>query len=327
MRHRVSARTGLRFSELCFGAAPIGNAFGAVCDDDARAAVDAAWEAGVRYFDTAPHYGLGLSERRLGSALAARPREDYLLSTKVGRLLVPDPTAAGRRDQEFDVPADSRRVWDFSRNGVLRSLEGSLERLGVDRVDIVLVHDPDEHEDVARREAVPALIELREQGVIRAVGLGMNQAEMLTRFVRDTDVDVVLVAGRWTLLDRRAGKELLPLALERGVGVIAGAPFNSGVLATSSPPDGATFGYVPASADVLARARRMASVAAQADVPLPAAALQFPLRHSAVLTVAAGFRSAREVREAVDNLAVRVPDALWAELDVVGGPAGNQASP
>jgi D-threo-aldose 1-dehydrogenase len=327
MRYRVSGRTRLRFSELCFGAAPIGNAFGAVSEDDARAAVGAAWEAGVRYFDTAPHYGLGLSERRLGRALAARPREEYVLSTKVGRLLVPDPAGAGRRDQDFDVPADSRRVWDFSRDGVLRSLEGSLERLGVDRVDIVLVHDPDEHEDVARREAVPALIELREQGVIRAVGLGMNQAEMLTRFVRDTDIDVVLVAGRWTLLDRRAAKELLPLAHERGVGVIAGAPFNSGVLATSAPPDNATFGYAPASADVLARARRLASVASQADVPLPAAALQFPLRHPAVLTVAAGFRSAREVREAVDNLAVPVPDALWPELDAVGTPAGSQASP
>jgi len=327
MRHRVSARTDLRFSELCFGAAPIGNAFGAVSEDDARKAVDAAWEGGVRYFDTAPHYGLGLSERRLGRALASRPREEYLLSTKVGRLLVPDPAGAGRRDLDFDVPADSHRVWDFSRGGVLRSLEGSLERLGVDRVDIVLVHDPDEHEDIARREAVPALIELREQGVVRAVGLGMNQAEMLARFVRDTDVDIVLVAGRWTVLDRRAGEELLPLALERGVGVIAAAPFNSGVLATSAPADGATFNYAPASADVLARARQLASVTAQAQVPLPAAALQFPLRHPAVLTVSAGFRSAREVRAAVDNLAVPVPDALWAELDAVGSPAGSQASP
>jgi D-threo-aldose 1-dehydrogenase len=319
MRHRVSPRTGLRFSELCFGAAPIGNAFFAVTEDDARAAVDAAWEGGVRYFDTAPHYGLGLSERRLGRALAGRPREEYILSTKVGRLLVPDPDGAGRRDQDFDVPADVRRMWDFSRDGVLRSLEGSLQRLGVDRVDVVLVHDPDEHEDIARREAVPALAELREQGVIRAVGLGMNQAEMLARFVRDTDVDVVLVAGRWTLLDRRAGEELLPLALERGVGVIAAAPFNSGVLATSPPADGATFDYAPAPADVLARARRLGSTTAQAGVPPPAAALQFPLRHPAVLTVAAGFRSAWEVRQAVDNLAAPVPDALWAELDAAVG--------
>src|SRR3954462_14542432 len=314
MRQRVHPRTGLRVSELCFGGAPIGNLFSEVTEDDARSAVDAAWDAGVRIFDTAPHYGLGLSERRLGRALASRPREEYLLSTQVGPLLVPDPAGAGRRDLDFDVPADSHRVWDFSRDGVLRSLEGSLERLGVDRVDIVLVHDPDEPEDIARREAVPALIELREQGVIRAVGLGMNQAEMLTRFVRDTDIDVVLVAGRWTLLDQRAGKELLPLAHERGVGVIAGAPFNSGVLATSAPPDNATFGYAPASADVLARARRLASVASQADVPLPGAALPFPLLHPGVPTLAAGFRSAREGREAGDNLAVPVPAALWAEL-------------
>src|SRR3954447_16051566 len=287
MRQRVHPRTGLRLSELCFGGAPIGNLFSAVTEDGARSAVDAAWDAGVRIFDTAPHYGLGLAERRLGRALAARPREEYLLSTKVGRLLVPDPAGAGRRDQQFDVPADSRRVWDFSRDGVLRSLEGSLERLGVDRVDLVLVHDPDEHEDVARREAVPALIELREQGVIRAVGVGMNQAPMLTRFVRDTDVDVVLVAGRWTLLDRRAGDELLPLALERGVGVLAAAPFNSGLLATPEPAEGATFDYRRVPPHRLALARRLASVAAANGVPLPAAALRFPLRSPAVLTVPA----------------------------------------
>jgi D-threo-aldose 1-dehydrogenase len=326
---RVHSRTGLSFTELDFGSGPIGNFAGAVPEEQAQAAVDAAWECGVRVFDTAPHYGVGLAERRLGRALAGRPRDEYVLTTKVGRLLVPDPDGAGRRDdQGFDVPADWRREWDFSRDGVRRSLEESLQRLGLDRIDLVLVHDPDEHEDVARREAIPALIELREQGVVRAVGAGMNQAEMLARFVRDTDVDIVLVAGRWTLLDRTAGEELLPLALERGVGVIAAAPFNSGVLATSEPSDETTFDYAPASADVLARARRLASVAAQAGVPLPAAALQFPLRHPAVLTVAAGFRSAREVREAVDNLAAPVPAGLWAELDaVVDDPARNPASP
>ena len=316
MRQRLHPRTGLRLSELCFGAGPIGNLYSVVSDDDARAAIDAAWNAGVRVFDTAPHYGLGLSERRLGRALAGRPRQEYVLSTKVGRLLVPDPSGAGRRDdQGFDVPADHRRVWDFSRRGVLASLEASLERLGVDRVDLVLVHDPDEHEEAARREAVPALVELREQGVIRAVGVGMNQAEMLTRFVRETDVDVVLVAGRWTLLDRRAGESLLPPALERGVGVIAAAPFNSGLLATTTPGESATFDYGPVPADLLAAARRLASLTAEAGVPLPAAALQFPLRHPAVLGVATGLRSAEEVRQAVANLDVPVPETLWAELD------------
>jgi D-threo-aldose 1-dehydrogenase len=324
MRQRVHPRTGLRLSELCFGGAPIGNLFSAVTEDGARSAVDAAWDAGVRIFDTAPHYGLGLAERRLGRALAARPREDYLLSTKVGRLLVPDLSGAGRRDEQgFDVPADHRRVWDFSRGGVLASLEGSLERLGLDRVDVVLVHDPDEHEEVARREAIPALVELREQGVVRAVGVGMNQAAMLERFVRETDVDLVLVAGRWTLLDRSAGESLLPAALERGVGVIAGAPFNSGLLATQTPGEGGTFDYAPVPGDLLARARRLAAVTAGAGVPLPAAALQFALRHPAVLAVAAGLRSAEEVRQAAAHLAFAVPDALWAELDAVGaGPGG-----
>jgi D-threo-aldose 1-dehydrogenase len=318
--HRVHSRTGLRFTELDFGSGPIGNFGGAVPEEQAQATVDAAWDGGVRVFDTAPHYGVGLAERRLRQALARRPRDDYVLTTKIGRLLVPDPDGAGRRDDEgFEVPAAWRREWDFSRDGVRRSLEESLQRLGLDRVDVVLVHDPDEHEDVARREAIPALIELREQGVIRAVGAGMNQAEMLARFVRDTDVDVVLVAGRWTLLDRRAGEELLPLALERGVGVIAAAPFNSGVLATPAPAQGASFDYAPAPSDVLERVRRLGAVAAEAGVPLAAAALQFPLRHPAVLTVAAGFRSPAEVRQAVSALAVPLPDGLWAELDAAAG--------
>ncbi|MEV4048288.1 aldo/keto reductase, partial [Streptomyces sp. NPDC049744] len=230
MRSRTPAR-GPELTELGLGAAQLGNLFRETSDADAQGAVDAAWDSGVRYFDTAPHYGLGLSERRLGAALARRPRAEYTVSTKVGRLLVPSPETAHRQDDGgFAVPASFRRVWDFSRDGILRSLEGSLTRLGLDHVDIVYLHDPDDHWRQASTTGVDTLVELRDQGVVKAVGAGMNQAAMLTEFVRRSDVDLVMVAGRHTLLDRSARDELLPLARKRGVGVVAAAGYNSGLL-------------------------------------------------------------------------------------------------
>ncbi|WP_406312277.1 aldo/keto reductase [Streptosporangium sp. NBC_01639] len=297
-----------------FGSAPIGNLFTAVGDDEAKATVDAAYDAGFRYFDTAPHYGLGLSERRLGAALAGRPRDSYTLSTKVGRLLVPaaDGGPAGRDDQGFDVPADLRRVWDFSRDGVRRSLEESLLRLGLDTVDIVLIHDPDDHWEQAVSEAYPALAELRDQGVVKAVGVGMNQAEMLTRFVRETGVDMVMLAGRHTLLDRSGAEELLPLCQERGVSVLAAGVFNSGLLATHEPSG--TYDYAPAPEPLLARARRIAAVCERHGVTLPQAALAFPLRHPAVASVVVGVRSAAEVARNAALVARPVPEDLWTEL-------------
>jgi D-threo-aldose 1-dehydrogenase len=313
---RVHARTGVRFTELCLGGAPLGNLYSAVKDETALATVEAAWAGGVRAFDTAPHYGLGLAERRLGLALAGRPREEFVVSTKVGRLLVDDPSGAGRRDPEgFDVPATQRRVWDFSRDGVRRSVEASLTRLGLDRVDVVYLHDPDRHWREAASEGYPALAELRDEGVVRAVGVGMNQTAMPARFVRETDIDLVMVAGRYTLLDRSAADELLPLALARGVGVVVAAPFNSGLLATASPEQGATYDYAPASAELLSRARDLALVTRVAGVPLPAAALRFPLRNPAVLSVAAGCRRPQEVREAIAGLTTSVPESLWTVLD------------
>lgn len=304
----------LSVSEYGFGAAPIGNLFTAVSDAEAGAAVDAAYDAGFRLFDTAPHYGLGLSERRLGAALAGRPRDSYTLSTKVGRLLVPAPTGgpAGRDDQGFDVPADLRRVWDFSRDGVRRSLEESLERLGLDAVDIVLIHDPDDHWEQAVSEAYPALAELRDQGVVKAVGVGMNQSEMLARFVRETGVDMVMLAGRHTLLDQSGEEELLPLCQERGVSVVAAGVFNSGLLATHDPSG--TYDYAPAPAPLLARARRIAAVCESHGVTLPQAALAFPLRHPAVASVVVGARSAAEVARNAALTARPVPEGLWAEL-------------
>ena len=313
---RVHARTGVRLTELCLGGAPLGNLYAAVSDEDARATVDAAWAGGVRAFDTAPHYGLGLSERRLGAALAGRPREEYVVSTKVGRLLVEDPSGNDRRDDEgFDVPATHRRVWDFSRDGVRRSLEASLIRLGLDRVDVVYLHDPDRHWRQAVEEGYPALADLRNQGVVRAVGVGMNQTAMPARFIRETDLDLVMVAGRYSLLDRSAADELLPLALQRGVGVVVAAPYNSGLLATAAPREDATYDYRPVPPQLAARARHLAETTRAAGVPLPVAAIRFPLRHPAVVSVAVGCRTGQEAREAVDRVTSPVPEPLWAELD------------
>ncbi len=313
---------GLAVSELGFGGASLGNLYQETSDADARLAVDAAWAGGVRYFDTAPHYGLGLSERRLGAALAAQPTQPtqpgqgYVLSTKVGRLLVPNPAPTGSdlAAGGFAVPDTTVRRFDFSRDGVLRSLESSLDRLGVSRIDIVYVHDPDEHVEQAVAEAIPALTELRGQGVIGAVGVGMNQWQALARIVAETDLDAVMLAGRWTLLDR-SGAPLLAACAEREVAVIAAAPYNSGLLASDWPADGARFDYGQAPGDVLAKARALAEICRRHGTRLPAAALQFPLRHPAVVSVVAGLRTAAEAEAAVRLLAAPVPDAAWAELE------------
>jgi D-threo-aldose 1-dehydrogenase len=312
---RAVGLTGVMVSELGFGASPLGNLNRARTDEETRAAVDAAWEYGIRYFDTAPHYGLGLSERRLGAALRDRPRDQYVVSTKVGRLLVanPAPTGSDLGAGGFLVPDDLRRVLDYSADGVRRSLEASLSRLGLERIDIVLVHDPDEHADQAITQALPALIDLREQGVIGAVGIGMNQWQVPLRAVEQTDLDVVMTAGRWTLADQSA-EPLLQRCLERGVSVLAAAPFNSGLLARSRPPDDARYDYRPAPAAVLEHARRLAAICAEAGVTLPHAALQFPLRHPAVASVVTGLGTAGHVRSAVEWLSSPIPEQAWAEL-------------
>ncbi|MEU4979704.1 aldo/keto reductase [Streptomyces sp. NPDC021969] len=318
MRARTLPR-GPELTELGLGAAQLGNLARETSDTDAQGAVDAAWDSGVRYFDTAPHYGLGLSERRLGAALARRPRAGYTVSTKVGRLLVPSPETAHRPDDGgFAVPAAFRRDWDFSRDGILRSLEGSLTRLGLDHVDIVYLHDPDEHWQQASTTGVDTLVELRDQGVVKAVGVGMNQAAMLTEFVRRSDVDLVMVAGRHTLLDQSARDELLPLAEERGVGVVAAAVYNSGLLAADRPPADATYDYQPASRELMARAGALADVCERHSVTLPEAAIAYPLRHPAVVSVVLGARDAGQSRTNAARLAAGVPDALWTELADLG---------
>ncbi|MDG4809653.1 aldo/keto reductase [Micromonospora sp. WMMD1120] len=310
-----AAGPGLRLGPLGFGASQGGNLFRATSDEEFAAAVDTAWAGGVRYFDTAPHYGLGLSERRLGAALRSRPRDEYVVSTKVGRLLVPSPETAHLRDPEgFDVAADHRRVWDFSRDGVRRSLEASLRRTGLDRIDVVYLHDPDAHWEQAVREAVPALAQLREQGVVGAIGAGMNQSAMLARFVAETDVDVVMCAGRYTLLEQGALTDLLPIAQARRVGVVIAGVYNSGLLARDVPPTDATYDYRRAPAEVLDQARRIARVCQTYGVTLPQAALAFVRRHPAVASTVVGMRNEAQVTETLRRAAVDVPDQLWAAL-------------
>jgi D-threo-aldose 1-dehydrogenase len=307
-------RRGIAVSVLGFGGASIGNLYRKTTDDDAAAAVERAWAGGIRYFDTAPHYGLGLSERRLGALLRDKTRDDYVLSTKVGRLLVPNPNPQGS-DLEpggFDVPDDLMRQHDYSRDGVLSSLEGSLQRLGVDRIDIVYVHDPENHMDDAVAHALPALCELRDQGVIGAIGAGMNYVEPLRRIVAETDVDVLMVAGRWTLLDRSAAPLLRDCA-ERDIAIVDAAPFNSGLLSRAWPTGG-RFNYAEAPPETLAQAQHLAQLCTASGVELPTAAVQFPLREPVVVSVVSGMRNATEVASTLSRFSTPVADELWEQL-------------
>jgi D-threo-aldose 1-dehydrogenase len=310
--------TSLALSELSLGCAQLGNMYREVSDADARSTVEAAWELGVRYFDTAPHYGLGLSERRLGAALASHPRGDYVLSSKVGRLLEPMAVAGRSDDQGFIVPASHRRVWDFSREGIRRSLHESLERLGLDRLDIVYLHDPDEHWSEVLDTGYAALEELRAAGIVGAIGAGMNQSAMLADLVRETDVDVVMLAGRYTLLEQGALDELLPLCRQRRVAVVAAGVFNSGLLARARPRGDAKYDYGDAPRALVERAQAIARVCEQHGTTLPAAALAFPLAHPAVASVCIGARSAAQMqRNAALHGEAITPD-LWSELKAEG---------
>jgi D-threo-aldose 1-dehydrogenase len=314
---RPLGRGGLAVGPLAFGAAPIGNLGREVGDDEWRGALAAAWEAGIRYYDTAPHYGLGLAERRVAEGLAGRPRDELIVSTKVGRRLAPSD-AGGMDTEGYAVPATHVRVRDYSRDGVLASLESSLERLGLDRVDLLLVHDPDAHYREALEGAFPALEELRSQGVITSYGAGMNQAEMLADFVRETDLDVVMLAGRYTLLEQGALDDLLPACEQRDVSVIAAGVFNSGLLARERPREGATYDYAPAPPELVGRVHRVADVLARHGTTLPAAAAQFALAHPAVATVCLGARSAAQVERNAALFGEPVPAAAWSELAAEG---------
>lgn len=314
-------RTPLEVTALGFGATAIGGMYTEVSDDDANDTVSAAWAAGLRYFDAAPQYGRGNGEVRLGRGLAPYPREDYVLSSKVGRLLRAD---APPHPDDFDVTGrpydagapDVATVYDYSRDGVLRSIEESLDRLGTDHLDVVLVHDPDDYVEAALATALPTLIELREQGVVTAIGAGMNQTAALERFAHESDPDLFLLAGRYTLLEQTALHTFLPLCAQRGIAVVTGGVFNSGLLA--NPGADARYNYDPAPAHLVERAHRLAEVCARHGVPLKAAALQFPLAHPVVAAVLTGARSRAELTENVQLFDLPLPDGLWSDLKAEG---------
>lgn len=304
--------TAVDIGRLALGCAPLGNLFEAVSEQDACAAVDRAWDHGVRLFDTAPLYGHGLSERRLGRALRGRPRDEYQVATKVGRLLVPLEDGEAPADTIFVEVPPVRPVFDFSADGVLRSVEASLERLGLDRIDVLHVHDPDDHLDEAESGAFPALLRLRDEGAVGAIGLGTNLASVASRFVGRVDLDWLLLAGRCTLLDTTGPLEVFDACERHEVAVLAAGVFNSGVLAAPAP--GASFHYAPVPDDVLARVRRMEAACAARGVPLAAAAIQLPLRYDVVRAVLVGVRTAEEVDEDVALLDQPIPDDLWDVL-------------
>lgn len=310
-------RTAISVTRLGFGSAEIGGMYRAISDDDAEAIVSHAWALGIRYFDVAPFYGFGDAERRLGKVLRGFPRDEYVLSTKVGRLIRPldeagvDPSTGG-----FEGVGSMRARFDFSRDGIMRSVDDSLERLGLDRIDILFIHDPDDHWATTITEAYPALADLRAQGVVGAIGAGMNQAEMLARFAREADVDVLLCAGRYTLLDQRALDELLPICAERSISIVVGGVMNSGLLADPNPSSHFNYGAVPT--EWLDRALRLKAVCDRHDVPLRAAAIQFPLAHPTVASIAAGVRTPSHLDEYPRFMRLPIPEELWADLRAEG---------
>lgn len=321
---------GLEVTRLGLGGTTFGNLYSVLSEQEGLAVLDAAFAAGVRYFDTAPLYGYGLSETRLGPGLARYDRDAVVVSSKVGYVLVERQPGDAYVDLFVDAP-EMTSYFDFSRDAVLRSLEGSLARLKMDRLDMVLIHDPDAarsiepdwtpgergYFDQVMAQAYPALDELRQQGVIKALGLGMNQWQMLADFARAGDFDAFLLAGRYTLLEQEPLRELLPLCAEKGVRVIIGGPYNSGILATGAVA-GAYYNYAPAAPEVLAKVRCIEAVCARHEVPLQAAALQFPFGHPAVATVIPGARTVAEVAANVAALACAIPADCWAELKQEG---------
>ena len=308
-------RTGLMVSRLGLGGAPLAGLYQGVSEEQAARVVNTYLDHGLGFFDTAPLYGSGVSETRLGAVLSNHDRVSFVLATKVGRLLVPDPA----RDQDVwseDLPPVGP-VFDYSYDGTLRSLEESLGRLGLDRVDILHIHDPDNHFEEAMKGSYRALVRMRDEGVIRAVGVGMNQAKMLARFAVEGDFDCFLCAGRYTLVDHNALKRLLPLCEERKISLIVGGPYNSGILAQGAV-EGAKFDYRKAPPGIMERVRRVEAVCGRHDTPLKAAALQFPLAHPAVAAVIPGARSPEEVDENVAMAEFEIPSDFWAELRLEG---------
>jgi D-threo-aldose 1-dehydrogenase len=307
----------LRLPRLGYGAANVGNLFRALTDDDAWAILQAAWDAGIRYFDTAPHYGLGLSERRLGAFLATKPRDQYLVSTKVGRLLEPHPEGAAHLDTEndFAVPADHRRVWDFSADGIRSSVEESLERTGLDRFDILYLHDPERHDlQEGLDVAIPALAHFRDQGMTRAVGVGSMDTAALLASANTGALDLLMVAGRYTLAEQPALAEVVPACRVNGVGIVNASVFNSGLLATDNPGADARYDYGGVPEPVLDRVRAIAAVCREFGISLPAAALQYALRDDTVRSIVVGGSNPEQLRQNAGRMVEVIPAELWDAL-------------
>ncbi|MBS0433113.1 MAG: aldo/keto reductase [Proteobacteria bacterium] len=313
-----------RLTPLGFGGAPIGNLYAEVPDAAAAAALQAAWQGGIRWFDTAPFYGHGLGERRLGHTFADWPRDSFAVSTKVGRIIETD--AGGEGGVDGFAVSGSRATFDYRRDGVLRSFEASLQRLGLDRIDMLFLHDVgrlthgDRYAEVLRQaldEAFPAMAVLRDEGAVRAIGIGVNEVEVCRELLPRFDLDCIMLAGRYTLFEQAQALPLLDEAHRRGVQVIVAGPYNSGLLGDPHGP-GPTYDYAPADARTLERARRIYAICAGEGVDVGAVALQFPAAHPAVCAVVAGMRSVMEVESAIERSSRRLPARLWAKLRDAG---------
>lgn len=315
---------GLNFTELGFGTAPLGNLYRAISDDDANAILEAAWEGGVRYYDTAPLYGLGLSETRLNRFLRTKPRDEYVLSSKIGRLLQVCPhEERNGHGKWFDVP-NRKEVFDYTHDGVMRSVEFSLERMGVDRIDVLFAHDIDifsrgsqEVVDATLDELMnggyKALTRLRDEGTIKAFGAGVNEWQPCQAMAERGDFDLFLLAGRYTLLEQEALESFLPLCEERGIGIVLGGPYNSGILATG-PVSGAMYNYDPAPEQVLKKVGEIEAVCQAHNTPLISAAFQFPLQHPSVVSVIPGGQSVEQMHSNIQVAGQKVPPELWQDL-------------
>lgn len=318
----------ISFTELGFGTAPLGNLYKATDQEEAQKTLEAAWKLGIRYYDTAPLYGLGLAETRLNRFLHGKKRKDYVLSTKVGRLLeVCDPKQRTGIGKFFDTPS-RREIYDYSYDGFMRSIEFSLERLGVDSIDVIFIHDVDvfNHKTVVARDAhvktilnsgIKALDKLRSEKVIKAYGAGVNEWEVCEILTRNSDVDIFLLAGRYTLLEQESLNSFLPLCEKRGIGIVLGGPYNSGILATGPKP-GAWYNYDRAPKAILERVARIEAICKRHKVRLAEAALRFPMHHKCVVSVIPGGVSPKEVALNVATLDAKIPAALWRDLKAAG---------
>jgi len=322
MAESLSARSDLRLPALGYGAANIGNLFRALTDDEAQEVLEAAWGAGIRYFDTAPHYGLGWSERRLGDFLRTKPRDEFVVSTKVGRLLVPNPEGANELDldNDFHVPAVVRRQWAYTADGIRRSIDESLERMGLDSIDLAYMHDPDRSPspEASLDAGAIALDALKREGVIRASGVGSMDTAILERAAASGGLDALMVAGRLTLLEQPALDEVVPAAARTGTSIVTASVFNSGLLARDRPDENARYEYGQAPSDVLDKAVRIADVCRAHGVPLPAAALQYTRRIGPVASVVAGSSRPQQIRQNAEWMNLEIPEALWDELAASG---------